>query len=139
MGWTGQGRRNRRESSAKSVGMDAVQTRGEEGKMERSEEERREQGTRRAWIGIPRANQNRGMESLIWSHQVWQLGAGGPRVRLRSRGSPGRSGSGRTRESGRGVGCHLAGLGAGGPASQAEGSGVTWQVWELGRETRMSG
>ena len=98
--------------------------------MERSEEERREQGTRRAWIGIPRANQNRRMESLIWSRQVWELGAGGPRVRLRSRGSPGRSGSRRTHESGRGVGGHLAGPGAGGPTSQAEGSGVTWQVWE---------
>lgn len=95
MGWTGQGRRHRRQSSAKSVGMDAVQTRGGEGKMERSEEERREQGTRRAWIGILRANQNRGMESLIWSRQVWELG--------------------------------------GGPACQAEGSGVTCQLWDLGR------
>ena len=53
-----------------------------------------------------------------------------PRVRQRSWGSPGRSGSGRTHESGRRVGCHLAGLGAGGPTSQAEGSGVTWQVRE---------
>lgn len=72
--------------------MDAVQTRGGEGKMERSEEGRREQGTRRAWIGILRANQNRGTESLIWSRQVWELG--------------------------------------GGPACQAEGLGVTWQVRE---------
>ena len=76
------------ESPAKSVGTDAVQTRGGEGNMERQEEERREQRARWAWAGAPSEPRD-GASDLV-----------------------------------------TPGLGAGGPACQAEGSGVTWQVWE---------